>query len=153
MASKQFSSPSELWNLFLEYEKATKSNPRLKHIFVGKDGHPDYEEKEIPISLDGFELFSMEHGYNESADLSEYFECKNESYKDFFPLCRAIKKKIRKDQIEGGMAGIYNPSITQRLNGLVEKSEVKANIDGQIFKGINLDVSGDDSPKEDSKTS
>jgi hypothetical protein len=26
------------------------------------------------------------------------------------------------------MAGIYNPSITQRLNNLVEHQEVKANI-------------------------
>lgn len=143
MASKQFSSPSELWNLFLEYEKVTKSNPRLKHIFVGKDGHPDYEEKEIPISLDGFELYSMEKGYNESADLSEYFECKNESYKDFFPLCRAIKKKIRKDQIEGGMAGIYNPSITQRLNGLVEKTQTDLSASINILNVDPLDDSTD----------
>ena len=32
--------------------------------------------------------------------------------------------EIRQDQIEGGMSGIYNPSITQRLNGLTDKSEV-----------------------------
>jgi hypothetical protein len=30
---------------------------------------------------------------------------------------------IRQDQIEGGMAGVYNPSITQRLNGLKENIE------------------------------
>jgi len=33
------------------------------------------------------------------------------------------------------------------------KTDNKHSVDGQIFKGINLDVSGDDSPKEDSKTS
>ena len=32
-----------------------------------------------------------------------------------------------KDQIEGGMAGIYNPSITQRLNNLVEKVQEDGN--------------------------
>jgi hypothetical protein len=26
------------------------------------------------------------------------------------------------------MAGIYNPSITQRLNGLTEKSEIKQDV-------------------------
>ena len=34
-----------------------------------------------------------------------------------------IKKEIRENQITGGMLGIYNPSITQRLNNLVEKVE------------------------------
>lgn len=33
------------------------------------------------------------------------------------------------------------------------KTDNKHSVDGQIFKGINLDVSGDDSPKEDSKAS
>jgi len=37
---------------------------------------------------------------------------------------------IRQDQISGGMVGQYNPSITQRLNGLVEKSQVEN--DGKI---------------------
>lgn len=44
-------------------------------------------------------------------------------YAEFVPICRTIKQRIRNDQIEGGMAGIYNPSITQRLNGLTEKTE------------------------------
>ena len=48
------------------------------------------------------------------------------------------RKAIRKDQIEGGMVGQYNPSITQRLNNLTERvdttskgesiSEIKVNI-------------------------
>jgi hypothetical protein len=36
-------------------------------------------------------------------------------------VCSRIRKNIREDQIAGGMAGIYNASITQRLNGLTEK--------------------------------
>jgi hypothetical protein len=31
---------------------------------------------------------------------------------------------IRQDQIEGGMVGQFNPSITQRLNSLTEKTDV-----------------------------
>ncbi|HEY9701838.1 MAG TPA: hypothetical protein V6C58_05305, partial [Allocoleopsis sp.] len=53
------------------------------------------------------------------------FEGKNESYRSYFPICSRIKREIRNEQIIGGMVGIYNPSITQRLNGLVDKQEQK----------------------------
>jgi len=48
-------------------------------------------------------------------------------------VCSRIKKSIRKDQIEGGMVGQYNPSITQRLNGLVEKQETSITIEQPLF--------------------
>lgn len=53
-------------------------------------------------------------------DLGDYLKNKDNRYEDFAPICSYIKKKTRKDQIEGGMAGIYNPSITQRLNNINE---------------------------------
>jgi hypothetical protein len=53
----------------------------------------------------------------------DYFNNKDGAYENYSMVCRAIKHEIRQHQIEGGMAGIYNPSITQRLNGLVEKQE------------------------------
>jgi hypothetical protein len=46
-------------------------------------------------------------------------------YDDFCEVCTRIKNEIREDQITGGILSFYNPSITQRLNNLVEKSEVK----------------------------
>ena len=52
----------------------------------------------------------------------------NDAYAEFSPICHAIREVIRQDQIEGGMAGIYNPSITQRLNNLVDKQETSINI-------------------------
>jgi hypothetical protein len=55
--------------------------------------------------------------------LGDYFSNRNDAYTDFSAICRAIKREIREDQISGGMAGIYNPSITQRLNGLVDKTQ------------------------------
>jgi hypothetical protein len=60
-------------------------------------------------------------------DVSDYFENKQGRYSNYAPICRAIRRHIREDQISGGMAGIYNPSITQRLNGLVEKSQTDGN--------------------------
>jgi hypothetical protein len=36
-----------------------------------------------------------------------------------------VKNEIRENQILGGLLGVYNPSITQRLNGLTDKTENK----------------------------
>jgi hypothetical protein len=65
-------------------------------------------------------------------DLSHYFANTNGAYNDYLTICSRIKKAIRKDQIEGGMVGQYNPSITQRLNNLVEKTENKNEHSGTI---------------------
>jgi hypothetical protein len=43
------------------------------------------------------------------------------------------------------MAGLYNASLTARINGLVEKQETKIEGEVAIFKGIDLDVSKNDS--------
>ena len=49
-----------------------------------------------------------------------------------------IKKAIRRDQIEGGMVGQYNPSITQRLNNLTEKTDVTSN--GENINEIKISI-------------
>ena len=46
---------------------------------------------------------------------------------------RAGREEIREDQIIGGMLSFYNPSITQRLNGLVEKQETSITIEQPLF--------------------
>jgi hypothetical protein len=122
---KYIETPEKMWELFVEYKNSVKNNPAKVQDYVGKDAEMVYREKELPISWDGFEIYVMENGHISYPDLSEYAEGKNESYKDYFPLCCAIKKYCRVDQINGGMIGIYNPSITQRLNGLTDKSEVR----------------------------
>jgi len=87
--------------------------------FVGKDGDEVNRKRERPLTLDGFEDWLFEYGIIN--DLGDYISNKDDRYADYATICHAIKRKCRKDQIEGGMAGIYNPSITQRLNGLTEK--------------------------------
>ena len=66
-------------------------------------------------------------------DLGDYLKNKDNRYEDYAPICSYIKKKTRKDQIEGGMAGVYNASITQRLNGLAEQSEVTQKTEQPLF--------------------
>ena len=119
--TKKIKTPEEMWEHFEAYRKQVKSKPILVHDFVGKDGKAVYREKEQPLTMDGFEVYLFENGI--ISDPGHYFLNLDGRYSDFVPICSHIKKTIRADQIKGGMAGIYNPSITQRLNGLVEKSE------------------------------
>lgn len=119
---KKIESPEIMQSLFEEYIEETKSNPILKHTFVGKDGKSVYEKRERALTLDGFELFCYKEGIIN--DLNDYFSNKDGRYQDFATICSRIRKRIREDQIQGGLAGVYNTSITQRLNGLTEKSEM-----------------------------
>lgn len=83
-------------------------------------------------------------------DIGDYFKNKDGRYSDYAPICSRIKTIIRQDQIEGGMAMIYNPSITQRLNGLKESTDVTTNGES-VNKPIIIDFSGN-SNKTDPET-
>ena len=114
-------SPEHLWELFQEYKKKTKENPFIVKDYVGKDADLVYREKERPLTIEGLNNYVFDIGIIHGLD--NYFANSRGRYKKFSSICRAIKEQIRQDQIEGGMAGMYNPSITQRLNNLVEKTQ------------------------------
>jgi hypothetical protein len=63
----------------------------------------------------------------------DYFANTNDNYNEYSNICRAIMEEVRQDQIEGGMVGQYNASITQRLNGLVDKQENTIKGEPRIF--------------------
>jgi hypothetical protein len=119
---KAIKDPEELWEHFINYKNLTKANPIIVNDYVGKDGDRVERTKERPLTVEGFE------NYLEDMEiinhLSDYFANTEGRYSEFTTICKRIKRNVRIDQIEGGMAGIYNPSITQRLNGLVDKQEV-----------------------------
>lgn len=123
---KNIPTPKYMWELFQAYIRWTKSNPYKVIDWVGKDAILVEREKERPLTFEGFESYLIREKI--ITDLSDYFENKEGRYSDFVPVCRAIKLAIRTDQIEGGMANMYNPSITQRLNGLAEKTENTNNV-------------------------
>ena len=114
-------SPEHLYELFEAYKKKTKENPFIVKDFVGKDAEMVYREKERPLTMEGFNNYVFDMGIIHGLD--NYFANSRGRYNKFSSICRAIKEQIRQDQIEGGMAGMYNPSITQRLNNLVEKTQ------------------------------
>jgi len=118
---KLIETPERLYELFTLYKTKVKENPFIIKDWIGKDGNEVYREKEKPLTIDGFECYCMDEGI--IGDLSHYFANTGGNYSDYLTICSRIRKEVRNDQIGGGMAGIYNPSITQRLNGLVDKTE------------------------------
>jgi hypothetical protein len=120
---KLIESPEKMWQLFCDYKAKAKSSPILVQDFVGKDGTEVKRERERPLTMEGFECFVWDEGVVEGVE--QYFSNRDGRYSDFVGICTRIRRSIREDQISGGMAGIYNPSITQRLNNLVEKTDTK----------------------------
>jgi DNA-packaging protein gp3 len=130
--TKYIPTPERMWELFLEYKKYCKANPFIIVDWVGGMGKEVKRKKERPLTLEGFENYCFELGI--ISEIGDYFSNKNEQYSDFSAICRTIRRHIREEQISGGMAGIYNPSITQRLNSLVEKTENKHEVSEIVIK-------------------
>lgn len=125
---KYIETPEVMAQLFEDYKTECKTNPRKKHVFVGKDGTSDYELLERPLTIEGFRVYC----YDKIGCVKQYFDNPDKRYNEYITICSHIREVIRRDQIEGGMVGQYNPSITQRLNGLKESIE-QTNIEQPLF--------------------
>ena len=120
--NKYIESPEKLKEYFLAYQKETKSNPFVVKDWVGKDATDVFREKEKPLTFIGFQNYLDD--IDVITDVTDYFENKDSRYTDYIRICSRIKRNIQDDQIAGGMVGIYNPSITQRLNGLTDNVDL-----------------------------
>jgi hypothetical protein len=126
---RNLNSPEQLYELFERYKRDVKANPRIKHVFGGKDFEERAEPLERPLTMEGFEVFC----WDEVGQVEQYFKNLDKRYNEYLPICSRIRKEIREDQITGGMVGQYNPSITQRLNNLREQVE-NTHIEQPLFK-------------------
>jgi len=118
---KYIETPEKMYELFTDYKDVVKTNPIKVQDFVGKDAEEVYRKKERPLTMIGFLNYLDYEGI--ISDATDYFENKEDRYSDYVRICSRIKREIQEDQIGGGMVGIYNPSITQRLNNLTERIE------------------------------
>lgn len=61
-------------------------------------------------------------GLGEHIQIADYLEFKkwNEKREGFADVFGWIRNKIRRNQIEGGLVGIYKENLTARLNGIAE---------------------------------
>jgi hypothetical protein len=130
---KYIKTPEILWEMFEAYKDKVQSNPRLIDKAL-QSGKVVQEALRVPLTLEGFEVY----GYEQGVTIEHYFRNTNQAYDEYCTICQRIKKSIRQDQIEGGMVGQYNPSITQRLNNLTEKTDVTTN--GEAINEIKISI-------------
>lgn len=118
-----FKKPEELAQAFEEYKEELQNieAKRWEKIqYVGRQGDRVTDPPKMPLTFEGFNIFCRKKYGN----VEQYFKNQDGLYEDFIPICSHVKQEIRNDQITGGLLGAYNPSITQRLNSLVDHYEV-----------------------------
>lgn len=120
--SRIFKSADELEIAWASYKESLtqEANNWLKVQYVGKEGDRVTDPLKLPYTMEGFEVFC----YNNYGCVNQYFDNKDGYYDEFVTICSHIRKEIRSNQITGGLLGVFNPSITQRLNGLTDKKEI-----------------------------
>jgi len=120
---KYIESPEAMEQLFEDYKTDLKEQAKewVKVQYVGKEGERVTDEYKLPMSMDGFEVFC----FKKVGTIEHYFRNETGSYDSYCTICSYIKKEIRSNQITGGLLGLFNPSITQRLNGLKEQTETE----------------------------
>ena len=131
---KYIENPEAMWELFEAYKKETKANRRRVPKATPKGIL--YEEHEPPLTMVGFSSYVADQEI--TSNIHDYFANTRDSYSEYSSICSRIVDAIKRDQIEGGMVGQYNASITQRLNNLTERvdqttqgekvTEIKVNI-------------------------
>jgi hypothetical protein len=127
-----FKKPEELLKVWNDYKEDIEEQEAkwLKVQYVGKDGERVTDPVKIPYTLEGLKRYCWD---KEIGTIQHYFENTDNMYDDFCGICSRIKNEIREHQIIGGMNGFFNPSITQRLNGLVDKQENTIKGEPRIF--------------------
>lgn len=131
--TKLIETPEKMLELFLAYKESVKGKPRTVSEFHGKEGEERIKPLERPLTLSGFDCYVFELEGIQSKGALQYFKNQDKLYDDYMPICSRIKNIIRTDQIEGGMVGQYNASITQRLNNLTDKTEVTQKVEQPLF--------------------
>lgn len=111
-------------------ENLTEESKRWLTVqYVGKDGDRKADPQKVPYTLEGFKRYCrVDYG-----DVGGYFDNHQGFYNDFVAICARIREEIREDQIIGGLLGFYNTSITQRLNGLKETTDVNLKTEQPLF--------------------
>lgn len=127
---KYIETPEALMELFLKYKEDVKEQSKEweKVQYVGKDGFRAVDHMKVLLTMEGFRRF----GYNNGVTIKHYFDNTDKRYGDYSTICSHISNEIRENQIIGGLLGVFNPSITQRLNGLKEQTE-QTNIEQPLF--------------------
>lgn len=127
-------SPQFYWAAFKEYKKLTEKNVLYKSELI-KSGQNAGQIVDIPVKppmlIQGYCL----HADIDMVMFNRYLNKKQvkdeELSEKYCKVFTRINFEIKQDQISGGMAGIYNPMLTARLNHLAEHTEQTNNGESQ----------------------
>jgi hypothetical protein len=134
MRPKHIETPEAMWDLFEAYKRWCKENPRYSYSLSNKTGEATAVPLERPLTQVGFRTFAADRGQS----VQDYFANYEGRYSAYTTICSRIEEAIRMDQIEGGMVGQYNASITQRLNNLTERVDTTTN--GETINDIQVKI-------------
>jgi hypothetical protein len=128
---RNFETPEDLekaWESFKKYKiEDAKNWPKVQ--YVGKEGKRVEDYPVLPLTKSGFELWC----YKIYGHVSQYFDNKDGLYKEYVAICSHITLECREQQITGGMLGMFNTSITQRLNGLKDEQTIEVKNEPRVF--------------------
>jgi len=136
---RNIDSPETLWNLFQEYviDLKSKEGEWLKVQYVGKEGERVTDGLKLPLTFEGFKRYCWDV---EVGCIEQYFKNIDSVYEEYLPICSRVKNYIRENQLLGGLLNVFNPSITQRLNGLSENINQNVSVKQPLFPDIEHDV-------------
>tara|TARA_R110000796_G_scaffold56962_1_gene131741 strand:- start:10 stop:459 length:450 start_codon:yes stop_codon:yes gene_type:complete len=142
---KNVNDPKHMLEIWKGYKESLIKEAEAwgKIQYVGRDGDKVTDYPKLPLTFEGFKVYCFNEGIG---SVKDYFtngenDEGEQPYQEYSEVCSHIKGEIRKDQITGGLLGVYNPSITQRLNGLTDKTQTTVNVSPKI---LNIDPLDDE---------
>ena len=117
-----FTDPEILRQSIQEYFDLTDSRRDWDgQEWVGKDGDEVTVKKRVPFTLKGLCVFlGVSSHYFSEFKKSQTFQ-NNPEFLEVYTWAEDI---IQTQQIDGGLLGYYNASLTARLNGLTDKQDI-----------------------------
>ncbi len=118
---KAIDSPEELKQAATDYFEYCEKNPIFEQKAFSVQGevvdHP--MEKPVPFTLQGFYSFAgiTQSTFERLCELDE-----------FRGMCSSIRNAITGQKVEGAIVGLFNATLTQRIEGISDKVESAATV-------------------------
>jgi len=113
MRTKIYDNPDELWEEAQKYFKWAKDNPIIQQVSHVKNGVQDVKIAR-PLTLEGLSVYL-------GITRATFWNYKNTEL--YFDICTRIEEQINQQNLEMGMAGVFNASLVAMKLGLREKNE------------------------------
>lgn len=127
-----FKTPNDLWRCFLEYIAMVDAHDINLPTYIVKGSKRGAKERDNsnkeegkggkvarPLTFQGFMAFTGMG--SEWRTFASYTAKRSDEFSAVISRIRAV---VQSDQIEGGLANIYNSNLTARLNGITDRQDI-----------------------------